>query len=425
MLKKITILSLLVVLAFGANDEESPKEDHMALATMMFYDGKYDKARGELKLVAKSEPSFDAAKFYTIQGMVELRAQNYPNAITFLNKAIDATKKKEFLPPPEVKEKPIYLFKVFSKEEPKKVEKKIPFDAKKVKQEKLDSLYIYLSQAYYRNKNYAATVQALDNAGKKGVETASLFTLRAECYWKLENHEGAFNALSRGLALFANDETLLKQRFYYFAELKLYQAAIDAAKQYIAVSTANSKANEYVTLAQMLIGANQKEQAMQILEEAKVKYPNEAKISMILGHLYLKKDMKLTAATLFENASYYDSKYKKEASEMFRRAKDLPHALYLNSQIGDKVEKLKQKVAIYIARGEFEMIIGLRDALERYAMLDDDNILYALAYAYYMIKDYDGAEELFKRITDSELFSKATLIRKNIEKCKNSSLECI
>jgi len=421
MLKKVLLVVSLLVSGVVAN--ETIKQDHFALATMMFYDGKYDKARGELKKVDKSNSAFDGEKYYTIASMIELRASNYNKAIPLFKKAIVATKNKTFLPPPAIEEKPKYLFKVFTKEEPKKVVKKIPFNAKKIKQDKIESLYIYLSQAYYRNKNYGGTISALNSAGKKGVESASLFTLRAECYWKLENYNGAFNALSRGLSYFKNDSALLKQRFYYFAQLKLYQSAIESAKKYISLSKGN-KANEYVTLAQMLIGANQKEQAIVILEEAKIKYPSEPKISMVLGHLYLKKDMPHTTAHLFENASYYDSKYKKEASEMYRRAKELPHALYLNSQIKDNVEKLKQKVAIYIARGEFEMITGLRDALERYAMLDD-NLLYALAYSYYMIKDYDGAEELFKGIRDSELFSKATLIRKNIEKCKNSSLECI
>jgi len=423
-IKKILLTILLSIALVYGESKEPIKEDHFALATMMFYDGKYDKARAELKKVDKASSTFDGEKYYTIAAMIELRASNYNKAIPLFKKAITATQNKTFLPPPSVEEKPKYLFKVFTKEEPKKMVKKIPFNAKKIKKDKIESLYIYLSQAYYRNKNYGGTILALNSAGKKGVENASLFTLRAECYWKLENYNGAFNALSRGLSYFKNDSTLLKQRFYYFAQLKLYQSAIESAKKYISLSK-GSKANEYVTLAQMLIGANQKEQAITRVEEAKIKYPSEPKIAMVLGHLYLKKDMPHTTAHLFENASYYESKYKKEASEMYRRAKDLPHALYLNSQISDKVEKLKQKVAIYIARGEFEMIIGLRDGLERYAMLDDDNMLYALAYSYYMIKDYDGAEELFKKISDSELFSKATLIRKNIEKCKNSSLECI
>jgi hypothetical protein len=58
-------------------------------------------------------------------------------------------------------------------------------------------------------------------------------------------------------------------------------------------------------------------------------------------------------------------------------------------------------------------------------MLDDDNIRYAVAYAYYMAKDYEEAEVQLKKITDNELFSKATIIRKNIEKCQDNSMECI
>lgn len=111
--------------------------------------------------------------------------------------------------------------------------------------------------------------------------------------------------------------------------------------------------------------------------------------------------------------------------EMHRRAKDLPHALYLNSKLADTKEKLKQKVAIFVDRGEFEKVIGLKDGLGRYGLLADDNLRYALAYAYYMVKDYDEAEKHFKKIKDNALFSKATVIRKSIEKCKKNSLECI
>jgi tetratricopeptide (TPR) repeat protein len=130
-------------------------------------------------------------------------------------------------------------------------------------------------------------------------------------------------------------------------------------------------------------------------------------------------------AHLFEQGSYYDKKYLKEAAEMFRRTGELSHALYLNSMMLDSKEKTKQKVAIYVSRGEFEKVIGLKDALDRYALLNDDNMRYALAYAYYVAKDYEKSEAHLKKIQDDALFSKATVIRKNIEKCKTNPLECI
>ncbi|MMZ69804.1 hypothetical protein D1872_327140 [compost metagenome] len=82
-------------------------------------------------------------------------------------------------------------------------------------------------------------------------------------------------------------------------------------------------------------------------------------------------------------------------------------------------------MAVLISEGAFEKVIGLEADLARYGLLNNDTIRYALAYAYYMVKDYSQAQKHLKKITDSQLFSKATIIRKNIEKCKEKPLECI
>lgn len=423
---KVKYLPLILALSLGtlqAKEEDTPTLDHMSLATMMIFDGKYDKAQKELDAVDQSSPDFDAAKYHTMVGVLAVKKEDYQGSIAAFNQAIEATKVKKYKAPPKVKAHKEYLFSVFSdkKEEPKKIEEP-PFDAEKVRQEALDKLHIHLSKSYYKLKEYAKTIEALDNAGKLGQEKAALFTLRADCYWKLKEYNGALEALSKGHELFPDDATLLKQKFYYFADLKLYKAAIDASKAYMNMGKASPK--EYLALAQILMSGEQLDLAIKTLEEAKLIFPDDAKLSMVLGHAYLKRDMIYVTAQLFERASYYDNNYTKEASEMYRRANDLPHALYLNAQITDKKEKLKQKVAILVEREEFEKVIGLEDGLNRYAMLSDDNLRYALAYAYYMVKDYDNAEKHFKKINDNDLFSKATLICKNIEKCKKNSLEC-
>jgi tetratricopeptide (TPR) repeat protein len=325
----------------------------------------------------------------------------------------------------EEKPKREYLFTVFSpktKVEAPVVTKPL-FDPEKLRKDQIEEIYIYLSQAYYKAEQYINAVHALDAAGEKGRASASLFTLRAECYWKADQKGSAIDALSRGAKLFPKDATLLKQKFYYFAELKLYQASIAAAKAYMSKMPAN--AQEYISLAQMLQSGGESEEAIKVLEEAKLKFPSSAKVHILLGHYYNQKDMPHVTADLFEKGSFYDSSYLKEAAEMYRRNGELAHALYLNSMMTDKEEKTKQKVAIYIGKGEFEKIIGLKDALDRYGLLKNDNMRYALAYAYYMAKDYDLAEAHLKKIEDDELFSKATVIRKNIEKCRSNSLECI
>ncbi|MBU1668233.1 hypothetical protein KKC13_07415 [bacterium] len=426
MLKNIKYLPLVLALSMMPIDAKTaPAVDHMSVATMMIFDGKFDKAREELDEVDTKAENFDAAKYFTLLGVMDVKEKKYQKSIGNFNQAVEATKVKVYKAPPKVKAHKAYLFSLLSdkKEAPKKVEVAPVFDAEKIRAEKLGKLHIHLSKSYYKLKDYANTIQELDAAGEMGRKQAGLYTLRAECYWKLKDHNGALEALSTGSQLFPDDKRLLKQKFYYLAELKLYQAAIDASKAYMAKGETSAK--EYVTLAQMLISGGELQSAIKVLEEAKLEFPTTAKLSMLLGHAYLKRDMIHVTAHLFEEASYYDSNYTKEAAEIHRRAKDLSHALYLNSRLTDNKEKLKQKIAIFVDRGEFEKIIGLKDGLGRYGLLADDNLRYALAYAYYMVKDYEQAEEHFKKISDDALFSKATVIRKSIEKCKMNSLECI
>lgn len=427
MLKKIIALYMVFFLTHMLQAKESKDVtiDHMQIATMMYYDGKYDKALEELQAAKDSHIDIEWDKYHTMMGLISLRGEKYQQAAASFNEAIKATRVKKYEPPAEERPKREYFFSVFSDE--KKVQKpksnKSVFDAEKLRKDQIEELYVYLSQTYYKMERYMDAAGALDAAGNKGRANASLFTLRAECYWKAEQKGSAIDALNRGGEIFPEDVTLLKQKFYYYAELGLFQAAIEAARAYMKKTPAN--AAEYISLAQMLEGGGEHEEAIKILEEAKLRFPNEAKTYILLGHYYNGKDMPHTAAALFEEGSYYDGAYLKEASEMYRRNGALAHAYYLNSNMKDKEEKTRQQVAIYIEREEFEKVIGLKDALDRYGLLGNDNMRYALAYAYYMIKDYESAEAHLKKIQDDELFSKATVIRKNIEKCRNNRMECI
>lgn len=426
-MKKTILVSFfffLSTLLFSKSEVEQVQPNHIEIATIMFYDGKYDKALKELRLAKKEQKEIDWSKYYSMQGMIYLKKEKYPTAIKMLKRAILETQKKVYTPPKIEEEKAKYLFSFFSTPK-KKLKKKAPtFNPEKLRKDTITGLYIYLSQAYYRNKQYLNTVYALNKAGKKGRDKASLFTLRAECYWKAGKKGKAISTLTKGSRLFPKDTTLIKQKYYHFAELGLYQSAIATAKAYMR-KLSKKDVTEYTSLAQMLSSAGQEMEAIKILEEAKLLFPRSAKVTMLLGYLYNKKEMPNTTADLFEYSSYFDKKYTKEAAEMYRRNGELSHALYLNTKMSDKVEKIKQKVAIYVDRGEFEKVVGLKNAMGRYGILEDDNMRYALAYAYYIIKDYKEAEIHLKKINDNELFSKATIIRKNIEKCKNNSLECI
>ena len=417
-------ISMMLISALAEAKEAIPEVDHLALASMMVYDGKFKKAQAELSEAQKHDSYLDKAKFYTIKGVIAMRQERHHEAINYMKKAVEATKHKVYMAPAAVKEKRKHLFSIGSESEDAAIPScQVAFNAEKLRKEQLLKLYRNLSQESYKVKDYMATIHYLDLQGAEGRDQASEYMLRADCYWKSGKKENAVAILSKGAQAFPKDQSLLKQKFYYFTELGLYQEAIASAKAYMKRAKPNAK--EYMALSQMLLAGGQRSEALKILEEAKMRFPKDAKVKMLLGHLYMKKGMEFTTANLFEQASYYERKYVKEAAELHRRVRLTPHALYLNSQISDKKEKLKQKIAIYVDRAEYEKIIGLIDALKRYKMLDDDNIRYAVAYAYYMAKDYEEAEVQLKQINDDALFSKATIIRKNIEKCQDNSMECI
>ncbi|MCL4432572.1 MAG: hypothetical protein M1300_09655 [Epsilonproteobacteria bacterium] len=423
MIKKILLVLMLMVCANSADENTKTGEvDHMAIAIAMVYDGKYDAAKSELDLVDINSSELDRAKFYTIKGTLASKTNLHEQAVENFIKAIDETKKLVYFSPKEAQDKKRkYLFKIGSKS---KVVQEIKIDPEfeRNKEIKIERLYAYISQSYYKLKEYKKSVEALDLSGENGRNKSGLFAFRADCYWKVGEHSNAMEALNYGYKKFS-DVQLLKQKYFYLSELKLYKAAVETAKVYI--DKAGKKEDDYLYLAQMLIQAKQTEDAIMILEEGKMIFPSNPTFGLMLTNVYLKKEMPHTGATILENTANIDQKYLKDSVEAFRQVKDYSHALYLNLHVVDQKDNIKQKIAMHLERGEFEQITGLKDAMMRNGMHDDENMIYVLAYSYYMVGDYENAEIYLQLINDNDLFQKATIIRKNIEKCKVNPRECV
>jgi tetratricopeptide (TPR) repeat protein len=422
MIKILSIFLLLAgaVIAHGKEATVAQEVDHLALATMMIYDGSFEKARSELDMVDQTAQHFDAPKYYTTKAILETKLGNHSGAIQHYNAAIEATQKSDFSPK-IIADKKKYLFSVASSA-PVKIESNATQEGEQIKKEKIERLYAHLSQSYYKTNDYLKSVEALDKSGENGKNRPELYAYRADCYWKSKHHEEALLALSKGYEIF-NEPSLLKQKYYYLAELKLYRSAIDTAKLYM--DKVGKKEDDYLMLGQLLMRANQTDDAIAVLEEARLYFPKNSSFSVMLTHAYLKKNMPHNSASLMENAAVYDKKYAKDSSEMYRRVKDYSHSGYLAMSIANEADNLKQKIAIHLEKNEFDQVIGLKDAMNRNEMLSDDTIRYTLAYAYYMVGDYDNAQEYLQNISDNDLFLKSTVIRKNIEKCKQNSMECM
>jgi len=379
MMKLLLILLTALQLTLFAAETASDDIDHVALAALLMKDGHYARAAETLQNADTTAEDFDFVRYYTLQGLIFTKQQLYTAANEKFYKAIES-----------------------GQTDP--------------------SIYLYIAQNHFKLKEYQETIDALDKAGDLGTSKPQLMALRAECHWKLGQHADALASLEQLIKRFSDYYAAYKQRFYYFVELELYQSALEDAEIYLAHEKPNAKTSLSLIGALRKSGATEK--ATLLAEKANLQFVDNAEITVMLAHLYLDQENVQAAADLFDEASIEDQKYTKEAAEMLRRAREFTTALYKNTQIDDMQEKYKQRIAIFLEFGDYERVVVSRPALVRSGLIEDENIRYALAYAYYMTGEYDASENELKQLTRPDLFEKATELRKNMEKCQNNPWEC-
>lgn len=374
------LLTLFLSTALFAVDKNNKDDvDYVVLATLLMKDGYYNRANQALKNVDITQEDLDKAQFFTLKGLIQLKLHEYQASNTSFLLAIKNGQKEK-------------------------------------------SVYLYIAQNHFKLKQYARAIEALENANELVNEKPKLMALKAECFYRLHDYNNALITLKEVNLLHPEYYDAYKQRFAYYISLELYQSALDDANIYLE----NADTNEKVTISfiSALRKAKETHKATVLAEEAHLKYDKNVIITILLANLYIDINMIESAATLFDEASLQDNKYIKDSSEMFRRAKDFVQAIYKNSQILDTKEKYKQKVAIYLEFSQYERVIATESALIRNDLLKDENLVYALAFSYYKVGEFDQSEKYLKKITQNNLFTKSIELRKNMDKCKNNHWEC-
>jgi len=380
-MKKLLLIPLIISLSLTLLEakKQSDEIDHIALAALLLRDGHIDKADAALESVDLEDTSIDLMRYHTLKALVALKQGLY------------AESNKHFL-----------------------------LSFKEGQEDK--TIFLYMAQNSFKLQKYKEALGYLDAAAELSKEKASLYSLRAEIHWRLDEQEKALGVLQEAMERFNNECTLLKQRFFYFISLGLYQSALNDAHIYLNHAQLDEKSA--LVFINAFKKAEQLDDAIALAEELLLKFDQSAKLTALLAYLYIDKGMLQSAADLFDKASIKDTQYTKESAELYRRAKNFVLSLYKNSQLLDTQEKLKQRIAIYLEYKAYEKVVVSRNALERSGLLKDENIRYALAYSYYMVGEFDKCERELKKLTKSELFTKATELRKNIQKCKNDGWEC-
>ncbi len=384
---ELLIRSIAVTLLFGlfsvtleaADNKKGQTADFIELAAIMLKDGHNDRALMALQGVDLENEKTDQVRFYTLQGLAYMGLNDLEAAKTSLQRAI-------------------------------------------AKGQTDKAIYIYLAQTHFGLKDYQQALDATQKAGDLVNKDPMSLSIKAESHWHLQQTDAAIETLNAAQKKFPTDFRFSKRTVFYFVELGLYQEAVRLGRDYLNRSKANPA--DYVALGNALRLSREYQEALNILEIARLKFPQDEMVAKLLAHTYLDQGKLNSAAFILEQASLLNPNLQAEAAEIYRRAGRFHKALTLNESIGDQKVKLKQRLSILLALKQYERAANMESSLYRTGLLEDQDVRYALAYALFSSRRFADASKHLDHLKNAELFRKGTELRRLMEVCKNEPWQC-
>lgn len=373
------LMALAVVgpLAARAADDEV---DHLALAAVLIGDGHYERARNTLAAVDPAEDDIDAMRYHTLDGLIALHLEELDRAVEAFGQALSAGD------PPDV-------------------------------------IHLYRAQALFGLERYREVLTAIDEARAETVHLPSVFLMRAQCHWHLGEFDRAWQVLVEGGQRFPDQGgEFTRRQVLLLVDQGLFQQAAELGRARL--SGGGADVEDAIAMGQALREAGRHDEALAVLEAARLGAPGDVRLLRVLAHAWLDRGGVLPAADLMREAARLDPELRVEAAELYRRAGRLLQALGLNAEVVDQPRKLKQRLAILIDMGRFRQAAGMAESLERNGLLEDESIRYALAYALFKSGRFDQAQVHLGLIEDAELFRKATELRTAMARCADEPWRC-
>ena len=376
-LVQVIFLTIIILNASPVCATEE-KLDSLALASKLMKSSEYDKATEALKQVDDKQKKGEAAKFYTVSGLIKL----YQKKFELAERAFITAQKSN------------------------------PSDR---------YIYIYLAQAYFGQEKYQETIDTLAKVNELASGITSMHIIKANALWNLKKYEKAWKQADAGLLRFPDEFRLHRLKINWLAEKQLFSQIHAYASTLI--ENKNIQITDLISIAGLLRSHNQIDLAISYLELLRLVNSSD-EVTTQLALSYAKKGDFTNAAILFEQNAALNPEYYYEAAELYARAGNHQYALSLNGKVIDQKKKFKQRLTILLSQGDFESAVSSEDDMIRLGLLDQEEISYALAYAFYRIRDFEKAEYYLIPIKSNELFQKAIALRKEILSCKSIDGSC-
>lgn len=356
----------------GAAGAGEPDIDNVGIAAVMLRDGNLSRAQSALDKVDVQDDAVDLARYYTLRGLLLLRTGEESQAIDAFESALEN-----------------------GQDDP--------------------SIYAYIAQANFTVERYYQVIAAIDQVPNRR-DFPGLYGVQAAAEWNLDRWPQAMETLQRAELLFPDRIDFTRQRITYLLELGLTQEAARQSLEFL--EAAPDEPDVYITIGEALRRGGQFEAAAQVLEGARIRFPGNEQIKLILAQTYVERNMPRAAASLIEEAAANNFSLYYEAAELYRRVGSLSKALYLNSQVLDAGRKTRQRFNLLLSMERFEEAAALESRLDQMRATEDDTVRYSLAYAYYRNGQWDRSIDYLRGISDSEVFSRAVQLRDIVETAK-------
>ncbi len=353
--------------------------DRLSLAALLLRDGHVDRAAAVLARVDADKAGLDLARYHMLCGLAALKSGRQRDAAVALKRSLAAGQRDPMV-------------------------------------------QVFLAQARFGLRDWEATLAALDAAGEAAAKLAGSFLIRAQCQWRLGRKVAAWTSLFEGLRRYPGVYQMARHKVLLLVDMGLYQQARQEGARLLGADEASC--DDHVAVAEALRRGEQLDAAIEVLERARLHYPDEPSIAIQLAHTYLEQGRVLTAAMIFDRLSRRRPRFVLEAAELFRRAGKLHRALVANQRVPDQKTKIRQRLGLLIDLERFEQAAALKPRLARLELLADDGIAYALAYALYRTGRFAAAEAELKRIVDADLFDKANQLRRAMAACRQRGWAC-
>jgi tetratricopeptide (TPR) repeat protein len=375
----LMLVALLAVAPAGEARKRNPEIDYLSVAEVLLRDGAVDRAEAALAEVDPAAEGVDLARYHTVRGLIASQRNDLKAAAAAFEQAIAA-----------------------GQTEPMVV--------------------IYLAQAYFAEEAWRKVIDTIARGGDAVLDVTAAWSMRAHAHWTLGERQQALDQLSRAAERFPANTTFTRRQIFYLIEVGLHQEAARVARAFLARDGIGP--DEYATVGSALRRARAFDEAKGILEAARLRFPEDATLAKSLAQVYLESGQMLAAAEILNQVAIGDPSLLPEAAELYRRAGHLVQALALNARVPDSAKKLKQRIGILAELRRYEQIAGMAGALERAGLLADEDVRYALAFAYFRGGDFERAERHLAALTKPDLFRKATELRRIMADCADQRWTC-